>query len=60
MIVIRWRDSHSADPIQNQRFNLQKREVLSDPKLPAEFRLALARSLQDDLFCQARIRSLHS
>jgi hypothetical protein len=32
----------------------QKRDILSDPKLPAEFRLALARSLQNDLFCQVR------
>jgi hypothetical protein len=31
---------------------MQKREVLSDPKLPPEFRVALAKSLQDNLFTQ--------
>jgi hypothetical protein len=36
-------------------FDAQKRAVLSDEKLPTEFRLALARSLQDDLFCQVVI-----
>ncbi len=33
---------------------LQKKEILSDPKLPDIFRVALAKSLQDDLFAQVR------
>jgi hypothetical protein len=36
---------------------LQKKEILSDPKLPDIFRIALAKSLQDDLFAQVRHES---
>jgi hypothetical protein len=32
---------------------VQKRQVLSDPTLPPEFRLTLAQSLRHDLFFQA-------
>jgi hypothetical protein len=34
------------------RAPLQKRDILSDTKLPDVFRVALAKSLQDDLFAQ--------
>ena len=33
---------------------LQKRKVLSDPSLPPEFRISLAKSLRHDLFFQVR------
>ncbi len=32
----------------------QKFDILSDPKLPDIFRVALAKSLQDDLFAHVR------
>ena len=35
---------------------LQKRRILSDPSLPSEFRLSLARSLRHDLFFQVDVQ----
>jgi hypothetical protein len=38
--------------VVHARAHTQKRDILSDPKLPDIFRIALAKSLQDDLFAQ--------
>jgi hypothetical protein len=47
--------------LKNQRFAtyqlrvLQKREAMSDQKLPEEFRVALAKAFQDDLFSKVLV-----
>ena len=38
--------------VTNLYLRWQKRKVLADPALPPEFKMALARSLRNDLFVQ--------